>query len=140
VHKSRQNAAQKDHFWRTLRAIHDGVVATDLKGEVVIFNEAAENLTGCRESDALGKPLGRVLPMQIEGLESQSDDLFTVLMNSPDSTRPSGRATVSGPGGVKVAVGYSAAKIRDRDNEVSGVVIVFNRLDDLPAGQGTGEV
>ncbi len=133
-------AAEKDHLLRTLRAIHDGMIATDLQGEVVIFNTAAERLTGRLEADVLGKPLGEVLPLGTEGLPSPSDDLFTMLMKSPDTARPSGSATLSRPDGSVVTLGYSAARIRNKDDQASGVVIVFNRLEDAaPAERGTGE-
>ena len=133
-------AAEKDHLLTTLRAIHDGMVATNLQGKVVIFNTAAERLTGRLEAEVLGKPLGEVLPLRTEGLPSSSDDLFTMLMRSPDTARPTGSAALSRPDGSAVTLGYSAAKIRNKDDQVSGVVIVFNEFEDAaPAGQGKSE-
>jgi PAS domain S-box-containing protein len=128
--ESEQIVLERDHLVRTLRAINDGMVATDLRGDVVIWNVAAERLTGRREADVLGKPLGEVLPLEIEGQASHSEGFFSVLMSSPDSANPSGRARVESPNGKAVTLAYSAAKIRNKDNQVSGVVIVFNGLDE----------
>jgi PAS domain S-box-containing protein len=137
--KSEEIAAEKDHLMRTLRAINDGMVATDLKGKIVIFNAAAERLTGRSEAEALGRPLGEILSLKIGGYDSPSDDLFTNLMRSPDTARPSGRATMAQSDGSMVTLGYSAAKIRNKDGQVSGVVIVFKESLDAPAERSTGE-
>ncbi len=128
--ESEQIAAERDHLLKTLRAIHDGMVATDLQGDVVMFNTAAEHLTGRTEAGALGKPLREVLPLKVEGLSSRSDGLFTMLMRSPDTSRPSGGATLTRCDGSVVTLCYSAAKIRNKANQVSGVVIIFNELED----------
>jgi PAS domain S-box-containing protein len=49
-----------------LRHVLDGtpdvVVATDASGHITEFNRAAEDLTGCFASEAIGKPLAGVLP------------------------------------------------------------------------------
>lgn len=126
--ESEKIAAERDHLLRTLRAIHDGMVATDLRGQVVIFNAAAERITGRLESDVLGKPLGEMVPLEIEGTSHPADDFFSELMRSPDSAKPSGRAKMRRPDGKMVRLAYSAAKIRNRDAETAGVVVVFSEL------------
>ncbi len=49
------------HFDAALRSIDDGVVATDAEGRVVMMNRAAEQLTGWRADDAVGRDAWLVL-------------------------------------------------------------------------------
>src|SRR4029078_4313806 len=45
-----------------LANIADGIVAVDREGHVVLWNEAAERITGVRTSDAIGRSTEQVLP------------------------------------------------------------------------------
>ena len=45
----------------TLSSIGDGVISTDPRGIITVFNRAAESITGYLYEEAVGKPLGTVL-------------------------------------------------------------------------------
>jgi PAS domain S-box-containing protein len=45
-----------------LDSLTSGVVAIDLEGTVIVFNEAAAKLLGIPKEDALGKPLRQTIP------------------------------------------------------------------------------
>ena len=55
-----QLTTEKERLTLTLRNIHDGVITTDERGEIVLFNPTAERITGW-SIDAIGLPLARVL-------------------------------------------------------------------------------
>ncbi len=55
--------AEKERLDVTLRSISDGVIATNANGVIVLFNKAAEALTGWAEKEAIGKPLSDVFPV-----------------------------------------------------------------------------
>ena len=59
-------AARHRETGEKLRRVLDGtpdvVVATDAQGKITEFNRAAEDLTGCFASEAVGKPLAGILP------------------------------------------------------------------------------
>jgi PAS domain-containing protein len=48
----------------------DGLVVADARGVVVVFNAAAERITGTSAQAALGKDLGDALPL--EGLDGRA--------------------------------------------------------------------
>ena len=48
---------QREWFRTTLASIGDGVIATDIKGNVTFLNAVAQSLTGWSEHDAQGRPL-----------------------------------------------------------------------------------
>jgi PAS domain S-box len=42
----------------------DGLVVTDGEGQILVFNRAAERLTGVRAADAIGRPIADALPLR----------------------------------------------------------------------------
>ncbi|MGE5700428.1 MAG: ATP-binding protein [Deltaproteobacteria bacterium] len=53
-------SGEKERAQVTLRSIGDGVITTNVKGEIESLNRMAETLTGWKESDARGRPLEAV--------------------------------------------------------------------------------
>jgi PAS domain S-box-containing protein len=132
-----QMETERDHLVRTLKSVNEGVVATDLQGNVVIFNRSAERITGRLKDEVLGKPLAEVLPVETE---HTTGDLFTQIGRSSEEAKRSGSGVLTRRDGTRLRLAYSAAKTRDKDNKVSGFVVVFNGTEEpVPALQGTGE-
>ena len=52
--------AEKEKLNVTLKCIGDAVISTDIHGQVVLMNEAAEKLTGWTAREATGTPVGEV--------------------------------------------------------------------------------
>jgi PAS domain S-box-containing protein len=125
-----QLAAEKEHLKRTLRAIDDAVVATDVDSTVVIYNIAAENLTGRQEDEAVGRPLNEVLNLTEIEPDTLSEDIFGSAMHNPGDSAISGTACLVGLDGRRTRIGFTADKILNKDRQVSGVVVIFNCLPD----------
>lgn len=56
-----QVGREKDKLSVILSRVADGVVATNPKGEIVLFNQAMEKLTGLKEEEVIGRPLSESL-------------------------------------------------------------------------------
>src|SRR4029079_13336623 len=63
-------ALEKERSFAILANIADGIVAVDREGLVVLWNEAAEKITGVAGGEALGRPPAELLQ---GSLESGSD-------------------------------------------------------------------
>src|SRR5438128_7101634 len=63
-------ALEKERSFAILANIADGIVAVDRDGKVVLWNRAAEQITGVPQEEALGRTPVQVLK---RGLESQGD-------------------------------------------------------------------
>jgi PAS domain S-box-containing protein len=57
-----RHRATGEKLRRVLDGTPDVILATDAKGRITEFNRAAEDLTGCFASEALGQPLAAVFP------------------------------------------------------------------------------
>lgn len=61
--------AERNKLAITLSNIVDGIIVADLNLNIVLFNSAAENLTGFKTTDVLGKRVGEVIRLSDNGRE-----------------------------------------------------------------------
>lgn len=116
---------EKERAVVTLHSIGDAVITTDARGRVEYFNPVAERLTGWRLDDARGRPVSEVLFMVAEAsgepLENPADRCLR--KQAVVATGPS--VLLRRRDGRELAIADTAAPIRNRQGEVSGVVMVF---------------
>src|SRR5206468_2403339 len=67
-------ALEKERSVAILANIADGIVAVDREGRVVLWNEAAERITGVRAADAIGRSTAQVLHRTLESGDETSAD------------------------------------------------------------------
>lgn len=103
--------AQKERLDVTLHSIGDGVIATDITGKIVLFNHAAENLTGWTRAEALDKPLGEVFHTTSDPGKNFADKLILVAKDGRERN-----------------IDLNSAPIRDRKNEIIGAVLIFQDI------------
>jgi two-component system cell cycle sensor histidine kinase/response regulator CckA len=109
----------------TLRSIGDAVVATDREGRVVRMNRQAERITGWMEAEALGRPVGEVVPVvDLETGEPLRDPARRVL-EAGAGGEGGHRGLLVARDGREVIIEDSGAPILRRDGMVAGVVMVF---------------
>ncbi|MGZ4966211.1 MAG: hybrid sensor histidine kinase/response regulator, partial [Chthoniobacterales bacterium] len=122
-------AAEKESLAVTLRSIGDGVITTDVKGKIIMINNAGENLTGWSSKEAIGQPLKTVFSVTID-LAAQAraqksgyrNEAQSILLSLPE------HATLVSREGTEHVVEQVASPIRDNKNEVVGVVLVFRDI------------
>jgi PAS domain S-box-containing protein len=121
-------AAEKESLAVTLRSIGDGVITTDVQGRIIILNNEAERLTGWTSQEAIGQPLKTVFNVAVD-LAAQArvprsayrNELHSIL-SLPES------ATLTARDGTERILEQSASPIRDKQNEMAGVVLVFRDI------------
>ncbi len=121
--------SEKERLRVTLNSIGDAVITTDTAGNVVFLNPVAETLTGWNSAQAVGVPLSSVFQIIDEktGALTQNpvhgvlaDKLYDKkLVTLIEST------VLIQRGGARIAIENSAAPIRDLDDRIIGVVLVF---------------
>jgi PAS domain S-box-containing protein len=125
----RELAAEKESLAVTLRSIGDGVITTDVQGKVTMINHAAETLTGWDSAEAIGQPLKSIFKVSIDlGAQAKSNrgilrsDGHSLVMSSADNAK-----LISRDGSERL-IEQVASPIRDRKNQVEGVVLVFRDI------------
>jgi diguanylate cyclase (GGDEF)-like protein/PAS domain S-box-containing protein len=116
---------QKEQAEVTLHSVADAVITTDAAGGVAYLNPVAAQLTGWRDDAARGRPLPEVYRVLRES-------------NRTAAAHPAFRGGLDGPtvglerhwllvarDGSEYAVEDSVAPIRDRDDRITGQVLIF---------------
>jgi two-component system nitrogen regulation sensor histidine kinase NtrY len=103
-----------------------GVIGIDAKGRVSILNRSAEKLVGCREAEALGRPLEEIAPELKQLIEPARSEGQRLVQGQTTINRHGRDRTVS----VRVTTEQSA----DPDH---GYVITLDDITELVAAQRT---
>ena len=106
---------EKERSVAILANIADGIVALDRDGKVVLWNAAAEAITGVPQEEATGRTTAQVLQRKLE-----SDD--------DGGERPSQRLVSILRGGEEVWLSLSEAVMRDPLGAVSGRIFAFRDI------------
>ena len=128
AHKAGDDALfmEKERAQVTLNSIGDGVLSTDLAGNVTYLNLVAERMTGWSRQDAAGRPLGEVFIL-IDGatrLSVPNPMARAVRENQTVALAPN--CVLIRRDGSEAAIEDSAAPIHDRADKVTGAVMVFH--------------
>ncbi len=126
-------AMEKEWLSVTLRSIGDAVITTDIKGRVAMINNTAEQLTGYTQKEAENRLLEEVYhvidPATSERLPLPVEQMATRSMDEVAPPSDTECVLVSRDGSERL-VSHSAAKIRDLDGKVIGMVVVFRDITD----------
>ena len=106
-------ALEKERSFAILANIADGIVAVDREGEVVLWNAAAEKITGVAAEDALGRTPVQVLQ---RNLESETD------------TPQGDRLVPIMRGREEVLLSVTEAVMRDPAGAVAGRIFAFRDI------------
>ena len=117
--------SEKEQLSVTLRSIGDGVITTDVEGKIVLINRVAEELTGWRQDEAVGRPFLEVFHLQ-HGKTGDpcADPVSQVLQEGQVFTLDDNTILVARDGSERI-VADSGAPIRDKGSRIIGVVLVF---------------
>lgn len=124
--KSERNEAiaTKNKDEAILSSIGDGVLVLDTEGNVILFNQAAERISGMLAKDVLGKPYKDTLIFQHEKTRAPADDFIRRALSGLDGEMAA-RTILKRKDGTAIPVADSAAPIHNAEGQVVGAVVVF---------------
>ena len=108
-----------------LASIDDGVVACDKNGLVLLFNKAAELLTGLSAKEAIGQHYSYSLKFVRESDDKKSEDLIGMALIKGRATKMASHTMLIKKNGYKIPVSDSIAPVRNSQKILIGCVIVF---------------
>lgn len=118
-------AVAEERFRVTLASIGDAVIAVDLNSRITFINKVAEELTGWREADALGKPLSVVFNIIGELTRRPAENPVAKVLRVGKVVGLANHTALIARDGTERAIADSAAPIRDTADQTFGVVLVF---------------
>ncbi len=121
-------AEEKERLAVTLRSIGDGVITTDVSGNVALLNKAAEELTGWSNEEAIGKPLNEVFNIINETTRETCENPAEKVIRTGMVAGLANHTALIRKGGTEIIIADSGAPIKDRKNKTIGVVLVFRDI------------
>ncbi len=115
---------ERERLRVTLSSIGDAVISTDASGRVMFMNASAEHLTAWRLTEAKGRSLDTVFTI-VNELNRKPMDSRVAVVGEGRVDELANYAVLIGRDSQEHPVDGSAAPIRDRHNNLTGVVHVF---------------
>ncbi len=116
---------EKERLQITLHSIGDAVITTDASGIIDYINPVAETLTEWTLAEALGEPLAHVFTIISENDHQPCANPLTRCLEEGKVVNLGNHTALISRSGKEYSIQDSAAPIRDRDDKVLGVVLVF---------------
>jgi PAS domain S-box-containing protein len=117
-------------FETALRSVGDAVIATDAEGRVSFMNAVAERLTGWTTSEGQSKPLHEVFSIFSETTRQAAENPVAKVLREGRVVGLANHTILRAKGGDEIPIDDSAAPIRDDQERIIGVVMVFRDVSE----------
>lgn len=130
--QSQHNAIQESEhdLAVTLDSIGDAVIATNSNGTVTRMNPVAETLTGWTLTEAFGNPIEHIFTIIDISSRQPIENPFHSVISNGQTIYLSSQTVLISKDGTEYQIEDSAAPIRDKHNNIQGMVLVFNDVTD----------
>ena len=119
-----QLADEKELLAITLHSIGDGVITTDREGRIAFINPVAEEITGWPNNEAQGRQATEVFHVKTEGDSATPLNPVEQVLAAGEVVGLPTETILVAKDGNRHSIAHSGAPIRDRDNNIIGVVLV----------------
>ncbi|REJ73076.1 MAG: response regulator [Acidobacteria bacterium] len=121
----RELAASERRYAATLASIGDGVLATDSAGRIELMNRVAEGLTGWSQDEAMGRPVGEVVRMALEGSGEPVEQPISRALRERVTVHLEAPTLLLSRSGQPLPIDDSAAPIVTDEGELLGAVLAM---------------
>jgi len=108
-----------------LKAIGDGIIATDDSGRVELLNPVAEMLTGWSQAEAFGRPLEEVYCIVDEATRTRIDSPVPAMIREKGATNVCRQALLIAKNGIERAIAESTSPMHNDQGGIIGVALAF---------------
>ncbi|MFH0974196.1 MAG: PAS domain S-box protein [Spirochaetota bacterium] len=131
--KKREDAAEavyesEERYSTTLASIGDAVISTDTTGKITFMNGVAEQLTGWMLSEARQEPVHDIFNIINEKTRSRVENPITKVLEHGKIAGLANHTILIRKDGTEVPIDDSAAPIKDRSGNLTGVVLIFRDI------------
>jgi PAS domain S-box-containing protein len=140
LHRARQSALTRREWLRVaLNSIGDAVIATDAKGLVLVMNPVAEELTAWTSTEAKGRRLQDVFRIINERTRKPVEDPCGKVLATGQIVGLANHTVLISRDGKERPIDDSAAPIKNEDDEMLGVILVFRDATEIRRAQDNAE-
>lgn len=132
-------ARQQEWFNVTLRSIGEAVLATDINGDVTFINPVAEDLTGWKFGEALGKSSTEVVRIIDEATRQPVENPVAKALQERRTVDLTSHIILIAKDGAERPVDSRIAPICGIDGEIVGFVLVFRNARERHATELASE-
>ncbi len=119
----------------TLASIGDAVITTDTAGRITSMNAAAQQVSGWRADEALGRPLDDVFRIVDEATRLPAPSPASKVLATGQNIVLANHTILLRKDGTEVHIDDSAAPIKDATGRVFGVVLTFRDITQRRAAE-----
>ncbi len=131
LHAARRRAEANERWLSAvLSSIGDAVIATDGQGRVSFTNPVAQSLTGWADDEAKGKPLQDVFAVVSEDDHRPVESPVARVIREGVVVGLANHTSLIARDGTERPIADSAAPIKDHEDKIAGVVLVFRDVTD----------
>ena len=124
---------EKERAQVTLNSMEDAVLVTDKQGKVSYLNPMAENMTGWANEEAVGMLFEEVFQLVDSRSHLRSKNPVAQAISENKSVSISANSSLIRRDGVAFPIEDSSSPIHNRNNQVTGAVIVFRDISQSQA-------
>ncbi len=117
---------EKELLSVTLKSIGDGVISTDISGRIILMNSVAEDLTGWKKEEALGRQFSQVYRIVNPKTEEECNDPVRLVLDSGKIVTYDHYSILVTRTGKRLFVSNSGAPIYNQNGIIIGVVVAFS--------------
>src|SRR6056297_1657327 len=116
---------EEEKLRTTLDSIGDAVISTDIEGRIVRINPVAEGLAGWDREDAIGKPIQKVFNIVNAKTRKKVENPVDKVLEEGKIVGLANHTVLIAKDGSEYQIADSAAPIKDDEEDITGVVLVF---------------
>ncbi len=123
--KEKELREYHEEFRTILYSIGDGVITSDIYGNVKQINPIAAELTGWSENEAVGHPVEEIFNIYDEVSRIKVSNPVKKVLNTGSVVGLANHTMLISKSGQEIPIADSGAPIRNEQGSIEGVVIVF---------------
>ena len=119
---------EKERFRVILESIHDGVITTNAKGQILYLNPAAARMTGWELAQAKGRHIEEVLRVEMPDRPGKGLSILDEVLVTQRPLESRIEQVLNSRSGQRVSIENWAAPIQDEQGRLRAVVVVFHEI------------
>jgi len=129
-HKRTERTLRENEKWlsTTFMSIGGGLITTDTNGNVIFMNPVAQSLTGWKQENAVGRPLGEGFNIIDEETGKLAENPVKTVLQEDVVVGLAYHTVLIAKDGTKRPIDGSGAPIKDDEGNLIGTVIIFHDI------------